>query len=92
MQFELIENSWFKRRLPTEQIKVVEYEVLDFAKIDNHPCVIIATMADGSVHELGARVNVNKIHTLGHKEPELGRWTVCGINPKGMSVMLEVLD
>lgn len=84
--------SWYKRRTPGEEPHVVSFEFLGFEKRKGHPCSIRAVYSDGCTRTLSARVHVNEIHTLGCKEPERGRWTVQGINHKGINVLLEVLD
>lgn len=70
MKIEIIERSWFKRRLPKQEPKAVLVELVNYRQEDNHFCTMIVTFDDGNVKQLIGRVIQNKIK---------GHWTVDGM-------------
>ena len=93
MKYTIREMSWFKRRAPTKDpIPVEVLDVEDLQLIHNHPTELLVTFKffhrDGTEtledHQLSGRVHQNAIK----KE----RWTINGLNPHGLSVVVELED
>jgi hypothetical protein len=93
MKYTIREMSWFKRRAPTKDpIPVEVLDVEDLQLIHNHPTELLVTFRffhrDGTEtledHQLSGRVHQNAIK----KE----RWTINGLNPHGLSVVVELED
>jgi len=93
MKYIIREMSWFKRRAPTKDPVPVEVlEIEDLQLIHNHPTNLLVKFRfyhrDGTetyeTHALSGRVHQNPIK----KE----RWTVNGLNPHGLSVLVELED
>lgn len=80
MKLEIRKLSWYKRREPTKEIQPVSVEVDDLQLIDNHSCKMSVLYDDGNTYELSGRVNVNHV----------GKWTVQGINPHGLSCLVDI--
>lgn len=70
MKIEIIERSWFKRRLPKPEPKATSVELIDYRQEDNHFCTMIVSFDDGTTKSLIGRVIQNKIK---------GHWTVDGM-------------
>ena len=84
--------SWHMRRTPTYvPPSVVEYEVLDFEKVDQHRCSMFVKLSDGSDYLLTARVSRACTYGVDGTETNI-RWTVQGTDPHGMNVLLRVLQ
>ncbi len=84
-------QDWHKRRIPTEKKPtLINYEVIDFEKINNHACKMNVTFSDGSSDTLNARVHCNRIYGIDVDPNE--RWTVQGINHTGTSVLLKLIE
>lgn len=93
MKYVIREMSWFKRRAPTKDPVPVEViDIEDLQLIHNHPTELLVTFKffhrDGTEtledHQLSGRVHQNAIK----KE----RWTINGLNPHGLSVVVELED
>ena len=83
-KFAVMKQDWFKRRIPDrDPITVQRFEVLNFVKKDNAYCDVNVWYSDGSQYFFDARISVNDISL---------RWTVCGINSTGHSVLLELIE
>lgn len=80
--FKLMHQDWFKRRIPMSDTETItNIEVRLFERRDNSYCTLIVEYDNTARHVMEARVNVND---------QNGRWTVHGINPHGVSILLEV--
>lgn len=94
-KFEILEQSWFKRRVPTEnKTEITAYEVHDFEKVNGHICSMTATV-DGEEHDLRARVYCNERYTThedGTMTTEVTSWGIQGTNPFGVNVVLRVIE
>lgn len=74
--------SWFKRRAPTKELTPVEViEITDLQLIHNHSTDMVVKCDDGENYELSARV---------HQNPIKKTWTVQGLNPHGLSVLVDL--
>jgi len=88
MKFIPREMSWFKRRTPTAEERVVQEMIVDvvgFEKIHNHVCTMVVVYKDGPRYELSARVHLNHL-------AKPNRWTVQGFNAQGIGVVVDVVD
>jgi len=82
MKYIIREMSWFKRRAPTKELlpeKVLS--VSDLQLIHNHTCEMEVLCDDGESYTLSARVHHNIIKDA---------WTVQGLNPYGLSVLVDL--
>ncbi len=92
MKFEIQPLSWFKRRWPTEiEPKVTEFEVTEFEKIDNSYCKLFVKLDNGETFNVDARVSLSKTYVIG-KPPIENGWTVQGLNPYGLNVLLKLIE
>lgn len=93
--FEIMEQDWFKRRVPTEKKNILtSYEVIGFEKVDGHVCSMKATV-NGEEHVLRARVYCNKIYTTGddgEMSTRITSWGVQGTSPYGVNVVLRLVE
>ena len=92
--FELLPQSWYKRRKPSDpERNIIEFEVMDFKKQDKHRCQIAVNFDDGKCLLLDARVYVNRTHTI-EEDGSLSfvdnHWGVQGTNEQGISVVLRL--
>ena len=83
MKLIIRELDWFKRREPTKRIKPVTVQVTDLQLVDNHYCTMHVLYDDGVTYDLTGRVSKNDI---------TGKWTVHGINPKGLSTLVDIVS
>lgn len=84
MIFEIMQTDWYKRREPTvEKDKIKNVEVIGFQKIDNSICVMKVEYESGEILELSGYTNVNEGNN---------RWTVNGLNPHGVSVLVRLVE
>lgn len=83
MKLKIRELSWYKRREPTEEMKPVSVTVDDLQLIQNHRCDMCVLYDDGNTYLLGGRVSQNDI---------TGKWTVHGINPHGLSTLVDIIE
>lgn len=95
-KFEILPQSWSKRRKITETIReVIDFEVIDFVKESNHRCQLSVKFDDGETILLDARVYVNRTHRIEDDgsvtDVETG-WGVQGTNPHGVSVVLRLVE
>jgi len=61
-RFTLVQKDWFKRRSGDKKFKhPINVEVIDFKKVDQHFCTLVAHYSDGSKREFIARVLQNHI-------------------------------
>ncbi len=81
MKLKIRTQSWYKRREPTKEIQPIEVKVEDLQLVSNHKCVMQVLYDDGNWYELGGRVSQNDI---------TGKWTVHGINPHGLSTLVDI--
>lgn len=90
-QCEVLPKSWSKRcRLKQPPKKVIDFELLGFIKTHNQRCTLQASFDDGEMVMLGARVYVNKIHTIAEDSSLSFIETIgCvqGTNVNGVSVV-----
>ena len=69
--FELMQRDWYKRRKPnSDEVSIVDYEVIDFEKTHNHMCKIKITYSNGKEKVLIARVIFNQLTNV---------WTIDGM-------------
>lgn len=61
MKVEIIEKSWYKRRLPTDEPKAISVELDGFEYVTDHFCKMIVTYDDNKTETLIARVIFNKL-------------------------------
>ena len=94
--FELMPQSWYKRRGPDNHPrKVIKFEVLGFKKQDKHRCQIEVRFDDGEQLNLAARVYVNQTHTIeddGSLSCVDNSWGVQGTNENGVSIVLRLVE
>ena len=83
MKLEIRTLSWYKRREPTKEIQPVEVRVEDLQLIQNHYSTMHVLYDDGNWYELNGRVCQNDI---------TGKWTIHGINPKGLSCLVDISE
>lgn len=81
MKLKVRELSWFKRREPTKEIRPVSVEVDNLQLVENHRCEMIVLYDNGIKYTLSGRVSQNDI---------TGKWTVHGINPYGLSTLVDI--
>ena len=95
-QFEILPQSWSKRRKITEEgRKVTDYRVLGFIKEHDHRCQLEVQFECGDIVMLDARVYVNKTHTIeedGSLTCVETSWGIQGTNAQGVSVVLRLLQ
>ncbi len=74
--------SWFKRRAPTrDELKAVEViNIVDLQFKHMHPIEMTVKCNDGEIYELTGYVHHNTIKDT---------WTLQGLNPHGLSVVLD---
>lgn len=77
--FEIVPQSWFKRRCPTQEDTVGSVVVKDFVKVENTYCDVVITMNSGAVYNTDAR-----IYTMQEK------WRLQALTTTGISVILEL--
>lgn len=77
--FEIVPQSWFKRRPPTQEDAVESVVVENFVKAENVYCTVVITMNSGTVHYTDAR-----IYTMHEK------WRLQALTTTGVSVILEL--
>lgn len=92
MKLTIRQLSWYKRREPTKEIYPVSVEVDDLQLIDNHSCKMHVLYDDGNTYELSGRVSVSYIYALDGtvKKGTVGKWTVHGLNPHGLSCLVDI--
>lgn len=83
MKYTIREMSWFKRRSPTPEPKAISAVVVGFKKERNHACEMVAEYDDGNSYPLTARVHHNEIKDT---------WTIQGLDAKGHSVVLDIIE
>ena len=86
MKFEIRPDysvTWYKRRNPTPQPQCVDVVIKDLKLEKNHACSMIAEYDDGNFWHLSARVHHNEIKNT---------WTVQGLDSKGHSVVVDVIE
>jgi len=83
MKLKIRDTSWFKRREPIKEIQPVTVSIYGLELTNDHMCEMMATYDDGNTYKLSARVNQNAI---------TGNWTVHGINHKGLSTLVDVIE
>jgi len=81
-KFELMPQSWFKRRLPQDEPKVVSFTVTGFEKCSSTYCDVEVELSNGEIHQLSARIY----------QLDNGDWKVHGLNPHGLSVLLKLIE
>lgn len=93
-EFIIQEQSWYKRKngRKFEKLDFQNVSVLDFKKIENHQCIIIADLAGNHI-ELSARVFASETYRHG-SDGKLERvhhgWKVQGIDAVGNSIILKL--
>ena len=91
-EFKEMKQSWYKRRTPTEKVpEMTDYSLVGFLKKDNHKCTMTATFDDGNTYEMDAVVHSNEIYTVDGGS-EITHWSVQGITPYGISVILKLKE
>ena len=74
--------SWYKRRTPTKELTPVEViEITDLQLVRNHSTDMYVKCDDGETYKLSGRVHHNDIKDT---------WTVQGLNPHGLSVVVDL--
>ena len=82
MKYVIREMSWYKRRTPTKELLPVEIlNISPYELIRNHPCDMEVLCDDGKSYMLSARVHHNTIKDT---------WTIQGLNPTGLSVVVDL--
>ena len=94
MKLKIRKLSWYKRREPTKELEPVSVEVDDLQLIDNHTCKMSVLYDDGNTYELAGRVNVSYTYGLDGKPKKgtVGKWTVHGLNPHGLSCLVDITE
>ncbi len=77
--FEIVPQSWFKRRLPTREDTVGTVVVENFAKVENLYCNVVITMQSGTVY-----------YTEGRVYKLLEKWRLQALTTTGISVILQL--
>lgn len=81
MKFELMPQDWYKRREKfLGEPAITNIEVIDFNKVENSRCKMIVSYDDNTKIELGAWIQYTN------------KWTVHGINEKGVSVLARLVE
>ena len=73
--------SWFKRREPTQDIKPVSVTVDNLKLEQNCYCEMKVLYSDDNVYTFDGRVSQNDI---------TGKWTIQGMNPHGLSTLVDI--
>ena len=92
--FFMRDMDWFKRRDKIEpEYKVVEFDVHNFKRENNHHCSMTVRLDDGDVLELDARVQCNTVFGPDENGDIVEiptSWTVQG-HDNGISVLAELI-
>lgn len=81
-KYEVRQLSWSKRRNHnTQESEVLDIELINFKKEDNHFCTMIVDYENEKI-ELNARVLYNDRQNY---------WVVAGINTKGKQCSIKLL-
>jgi len=94
MKLTIRKLSWYKRREPTKEIEPVSVVVDDLQLVSNHRCVMHVLYDDGNTYALSGRVSVSYIYSLDGKVKKdiVGKWTVHGLNPHGLSCLVDITE